>query len=498
MDKPTNTPVAAAGSPRRSATAPSEQRRQGAMGERRVSDPPPVRASEQAGGIAAAAGPYRVLRSRTAAAGAPVPPGAATRVHSGLPGAADRPPGSAEQAMGFLATWSVMCSIRSRYPLEAHMDIHADLDRARESLKRYIKQRFVSFGGDFRKLAYSPNLGTKAVQAYGSLRQKAACAEDVGDTAQATAIRMTLNEIDLHAAEVVRRLVVKHGHAVPSSVRRPRTPPAAEVPLWDWCTVHRNLLGISKYFDRAGLGKDAGRFRKCNSRLTDQVNRRFRIFGGTDDVLLPLCSGHSSRPEQKYRALEGMARKAEAASGAGEVPRICKSLNDLNSKAREELRLLAVSYGSLEDLAARAGRTERQASVTAGPGATPATAQVTAAPPLQHLNPAPGSVSADTRTATVPGSQVPLAQREAIVERFSSEDVVFHARLALGTGAINTLVWSHARAEGVLADLGVLNNAVAEDPATAASTGTASRRWSARWTIRPHCRQRHRLSDKPR
>ena len=77
-------------------------------------------------------------------------------------------------------------------------------------------------------------------------------------------------------------------------------------------------------------------------------------------------------------------------------------------------------------------------------------------------------MSADTRTATVPGSQVPLAQREAIVERFSSEDVVFHARLALGTGAINTLVWSHARAEGVLADLGVLNNAVAEDPATAA------------------------------
>ena len=454
-----------------------------------------------AGATAGATGPHRGLHSKTAAAGTPVSPGAATRMHPVLPGAAAPPPGSAEQDADFLTTFRSMRGVHSRHPQQSHIGIHGSLRRVRGNLTRFVRNRYEKFGGDFVNLARAPSLGTKAEQAYQSLRKKAGRAEDAGDSAQATAIRKALIEIDRHAAEAEGRISGEHGLAGSSSIRRPPPTPAAAVPQWDWCSTYRNLLGIKKYFDRAGLLDDARRFKKCIARLTNQVNQRFSSFG-TNEPLLPLCAGHPSRPEQMYRILEAKARQAEAASGAGMLPGIRKSMKTLNENASRELHDLTRDYGSLEVLAAKAGVTERQAPATAGPMATPATVQTTVAPPLRDMNPmpVPGFVSAVTRprtagaaalpsmaqllseppgpssrvmpagaasTAMATGPEVPLAQRQAIVERFRSEDALHDAGVALGIGATDALGWSDAQARKVLANLDRLNNTATVDPAGA-------------------------------
>ena len=407
-----------------------------------------------------------------------------------------------EQAVDLLTNFRSMRGVHSPNPQQSQLGIHGDLNRGRDSITGFVRPRYESSGGDFVNLAYSSTLGTKAEQAYKSLRKEDGRAEDVGDSAQASAIRKALHEIDRHAAEIAEPISGEHGLAGSSSIQRPPPTPAAAVPQWDWCTAHRNLLGIKKYFDRAGLLNDARRFKKCIARLTNHVKLRFSSFG-KNQPLFPLCAGHPSRPEQMYRILDAKARQAEAASDARMLPGICESMKTLNERARKELHDLTRDYGSLEALAAKAGVTERQAPATAGPMATPAIVQATVAPPLRHMNPmpVPGLVSAEPRprtagaaalpslaqllseppgpssrvmparaasTAMAPGPEVPLAQRQAIVERFRSENALHDAGVALGIGATDALGWSDAQARKVLANLDRLNNAATEDPAAAA------------------------------
>ena len=346
------------------------------MGERRVSEAPPlpVRPRERAGETAGAAGPHRGLRSRTAAAGAPVSHGAATRMLPGLPGAAAPPPGLAEQAVDLLTTFHSIRGVRSRYPQQTHLALHGGLDRAHFNLSRYVKSRYEKFGGEFGSLVYSPTLGTKAEQAYRNLRKNAGQAENAGDSSRASAIRKALNEIDRHAVKVVQQISGEPGPDWSSSIGRPPATAAAAVPQWDWCTAYRNLSGIKNYFVRAGRPNDARRFQKCTARLADYVYQRFVSYSGTKKSLLPrgvpLDPGQPSRPEQMYRYLEVMADRAEAASGAGETPEICASIQTVNEKARNEMHKLTADYGSLAVLAAKAGMTEWQAPASGGPIAT--------------------------------------------------------------------------------------------------------------------------------
>ena len=388
-----------------------------------------------------------------------------------------------EQAVDLLTVFHSLRGIRGRYLQQSHKSIDGGLKLARDSITRFVRPRYERLGGDFGILTRTPALGTKAEQAYKNLGKMAGQAEDLGDSAKASAIRKVLNDIDRYAAELVGRIFDERVLGAPSYIRRSPPTPAAGIPQWDWCTAHRNLVEIKKYFERAGLLNDAIRFRKCLARLKDHVYHRFGIFG-KNQPLLSRCADHPSRPVQMYLILENIAHRAELESGAGELPEICKSMNCLNEKARKELQNLTRDYGSLAALAAKAGVIEQQAPATLGPMATPAMAQATVAPSLSHMDPVPGSVSADTRPrtegaaalpsaaelpSTPPGPEVPLAQRRAIVERFRSEDAVHHARAALGTGAADALGWSDAQADRVLVDLHRLSTSAAMHPATAAA-----------------------------
>ena len=208
------------------------------------------------------------------------------------------------------------------------------------------------------------------------------------------------------------------------------------------------------------------------------------------------------KPIRKYLILEDMASGTRSASSAMKQYDIHQDLEALHWKALKELHHLTTEYGPLEDLAARAGLIERQAPVTAGPGATHATARVSVTRPPQSTDPAPRSVSADTHAHTAgaaalptirellsappgpsyrvlparatqsppaPAREVPLAQREAIAERFRSDVAVLDAGFAIGSSASEALGWSDAQADRVLVDLHRLGTSAAMDPATAAT-----------------------------
>ena len=341
-----------------------------------------------------------------------------------------------------------------------------------------------------------------------SLQNEVRRADIDGNSARASALRNALAEFDRRAAENLLTLTETHAQAGPSSARQPQQAPATTVPTIDWCTAYRQLLGIRSYFEHASQYDDAQQFLASMRRMDGQVRRRFEIHGGKREDLLPIRSGHLTRPEQMYRFLEDSARRAEPASGARKPSKIHRAMQILNENARKELSSLTRMYGSLEDLAAQAGLTQQQAPVTVAPTPTSATAQATVAPPLQPVDPvpAPGSVPAPPppaprrpvtatvelpsvtnlyseppgpssrfmptrapRSPMVPVREAPLAQRQAIVEHFRSGEALLHAGFTLGNGGANTLGWAAARESAVLDDLHRLHTSAAKDPRAAAA-----------------------------
>ena len=269
------------------------------------------------------------------------------------------------------------------------------------------------------------------------------------------------------------------------------------------------MRGIRDHFKQAGEPQAAKQFDIAAKRMKSSVDYYFNIHFTYKEELLPARRGFAAKPElptrteQKYRILEARASQVEAASGAEMLPEIFESMKSMNEAARRVLLELTSGYGQLEELAAKAGLTERQAPATAGPGATPATVQATVAPPLRHMDPVPvpGFVYADTRPHTAgaaalpsmaqlltappgpssrvmpagaasmamaPGPEVPLAQRRAIAERLSSDVAVLDAGFALGNSATGTLGWDATRTDRVLNDLDRLNKPGGADPAALA------------------------------
>ena len=372
------------------------------MGDRRVSEPPPearllrVRVSEQAGGVAGAVGAHQGIHSSKAVAGAPIASTAATRMRPGLPGGADCPPRPAEQALDFGTSYRRLRDAMNQYRKHPDPKIFGDFNCAVGGLSKRVLRVFTNSGGDTATLPRTIGELTKTHLAYKELQEMARRAENDGNRERASSIRQKLNDIDRRAAELLQTLYSKYGRAVMSPTQAPQPAPAAAVPPWDWCMTHRRLVGIMHYFSRAGRFDDADHVRACVRRMEHQVSNRFGKLGKIQEKLHPRgAAGKPSRPEQMYRIFEKKARRTQAAGPGTAAARLRWDLEAINKKANKELRLLASKYGPLEVLAARAGLTGQQAPVTVGPTATTATAQVTAAPPLQPVDPVPvpGSVS---------------------------------------------------------------------------------------------------------
>ena len=161
MDNPISTPQPAAGSPRRSAWAPALQRTQGAMGDRRVSEPAPearlrrLRPSEQARAIAGAVVAHRGLSSRTAIAGAPIAPTAATRMRLGLLGGADRAPrrpsATTAQAIDWCKARRQLMDIRDYFKNAGKSDDAAQFKSAVARMDVHLRDRFRGLGSKKRE-----------------------------------------------------------------------------------------------------------------------------------------------------------------------------------------------------------------------------------------------------------------------------------------------------------------------------------------------------------
>ena len=486
LDKPISTPEPAAGSPLAGTSEPAEQRRQGAMGERRVSESPPearllpVGVSEGAGGIAGAAGSRPGLRSSRAVAGAPIATGAPSRMH---PGGAGRPPRSPVQAEDFLTTYRRMRCLYNLYSDLTGPNFKQDYRRAEESLKHFVKYRFDKFCGEFKNLPRYYGRVTKAEQAYMSLQEKARQADNDGNRERASGIRDALAKIDRHAAANLKELCGTHGLAAPSSTQEPPQMPATAGTTFDWCMTYRQLCGIRQYFERAGRPDDAMQWRKSAARLEMHVRYRFTRHCKQGAPLPPLHSGDRSRAEQRYHALEDLIRRTETASGGKKAASLREAMQEMNRFAKDELSLLARRFGPLADLAARAGLPPSRGLPDATPMAAAApssgssspeagAAEVPTVTELFSQPPGPSSRVMPTqapRTPTAPAPEVPLAQRQAIVERFRSDEALLYAGFALGNSGAYALGWTATRSYRVLDDLYRLHNSAREDPRAAAA-----------------------------
>ena len=310
-------------------------------------------------------------------------------------GRADHPPQPAQPASDFVTTNRRLRSLHSGLPVSKAKLIHY---RALQRLSKFVLDRFTTFGDDLKKLPRYDGRTTRAEWAYTNLQDKARRVEIDGDSARASAIRGVLAEIDRHAAENLQSLTVTHAQAGPSSARQPQQAPATTVPTIDWRTAYRQCLDIRRYFEHVNQQDDAQQFLVAMRRMEDHVRRRFETHGGKREDLFRIGIGHLTRPEQMCRFLEDVARRTKPASGTKKPSGIHRTIQTLNENARKELSSLTRTYGSLEDLAARAGLTQQQAPATVSSTPTSATAQATVAPPLQPVDPVPvpGSVPVDT------------------------------------------------------------------------------------------------------
>ena len=478
------------------------------MGDRRVSvSPPEARlrcpgTSEEADRTAAGVRPHRGLPSSKASACAPVTATASTRVHPGQLGGADRPPAAAKQASDFPTAYRELRDMVNRYSNQPESEIYRDVSSVCRRLSRRVLNAYDDYCGDARELRWPYGKWTKTQLAYELVLKQSRQAEKDHNDERASAIRRILNDIDRRVAQERRTLVEIHGLAGLSSTQTPQRTPETTAQAVDWCLAYRQLAGISEYFKKAGHSDDAARFKSAVLRMDGIVNYRFYgLSKQRRPKLLAPCPGHPSPSEQKYRIFEDTVLEAEAAGESLQADRLRQLLDTMNEKARRELSSLSSQFGPIEELAARAGLSDRWAPATAGPTVSSATAQAIGAP-LRAVKPVPtpGSVAVpppsaprrpETGAAAVPflagllseppgpssrvlpaqapARAVPPARREAIVEHFRSDAALFYAGFTLGVSGAETLGWAATRTQRVLDDLDRLHGSAGENPAAAAA-----------------------------
>ena len=437
-------------------------------------------------------------------------------------GGADRPPQPAAPISGFVAVNNRLRELRTHYAALSRLDIAQEAKRNTTTLSVRVMTQFRNFGGEARILERSQGSPTFAVQAYLSLKETSRLAEGIGDRAAAAAIRESLAALDKFADEQFRALSTKYDIAAAPPTQ---SPPQAEAPVavnaidlrklslspFDWVAAYRQLYRIGHHFSGIGSVNARCDFQFAVMRASDWVRDRFTRLGGQLTDLPPLGPDVASRAEQNYRAIEAMSRQAEASGEFVRQYRIHQNLNSLHDNTSKVMAELAARHGALEALALQAhlvtapsplespatlapagapvpGSTHLptvQGPVTQ-PGAlqppipTSATPQPVATPVgftsgARHAHPAPAKEAIQRLESVTPGRAeagsvgLPLSKREAIVERFASDDALLDLESRLQTGRTGTLPWPAARWHRVVQDLYRVNDTAQTDPAAAAA-----------------------------
>ena len=326
--------------------------------------------------------------------GAPWGPGPEMKL--GLPGGADRPPPSAVPESSFHAIYGRLRELRTHYHGLSRADIHRDCHTATERVTRNTIRTFVRFGGNTEALAERPMGITVADQAYLALQEMARQGEQDGDLVLAGKIRGALDAIDEIAVETLQALTRKHGIAeAPSTqaIQRPPVtagptvtvaaiPPPARTPMQlDWVSAYRQLRALNHHFSTTGRVVASADFRKSADRIARTVVRRFLNFGENPEHL-PRSSSATPRPEQMYRAIEDLSRRARASGDAARVYPLHKALETIHAVLSEELDKLTTRYGALDALYTQDLRAMQLPPPRVGPTAS-AASPVTIEPPVR-------------------------------------------------------------------------------------------------------------------
>ena len=323
-----------------------------------------------------------------------------------LLGDADRPPQSAAQESDFPAVYHRLREIRGDYAKLSRADIVYDSDRALDRVSQSIVDLFERFGGNPDELTARPFGTTREDQAYLALRKMARQADGEYEPARAGTIRKALDAIGGQAVAELEELSRKYGIAeVPSTqvIQQPPVaagptvpvesiPPPTRTPMQlDRGSAYWRLRDLSHHFLDTGPEVARADFYRSADRISNQVMRRFRKFGGDSQYLLQPLSD-ATEAEQAYRAIEDMYRRATESGDVARTYRIRRALDVINGIASAEVDRLTTRYGALDALATRDLRAMQLPPPRFGP-TTSAALPVTVRPPATVLSttaPPPG------------------------------------------------------------------------------------------------------------
>ena len=131
-------------------------------------------------------------------------------------------------------------------------------------------------------------------------------------------------------------------------------PPPAHTPIQsDWAPTYRQVRGLGCRFRAIRLDRAHLDFNAAADCMAQAVLYRFRKFGGNPKHLLPLAIG-GTKPEQAYRAIEDMARRAAESGNAAQAEVFRQALEHVNRILSVELSGLTTKYGALDALSTRA------------------------------------------------------------------------------------------------------------------------------------------------
>ena len=349
-----------------------------------------------------------------------VPWGQGQKMKLGLLGGADRPPRPAAPKSDFHAIYRRLRELGIRYNRLSRTDVSYALRTATQRIRHHAVREFKRFGGDTEALAHRPSGISTADHAYRALQETARQADRVGDPVRSGAIRDALDAITKRAVERLEAVCRKYGISAtpPTWVMPPRRarvdptvavapiPPPAHAPIqFDWILTYRQLRDLAGHFLYIGWDIARLNFRDATASLSNSVMHRFRKFGGDPAHLLPLPSG-VTKPEQAYRALEDMYRRAAESGDAARAYLIRQALTAADQSMTVELEELTRKYGALDALSAQATGTEPAVQLPparVGP-------KTSAAVPVAFMAPVTGGAAQAPVSAPDPGSAGNLAQ----------------------------------------------------------------------------------------
>ena len=358
-----------------------------------------------------------------------------------LLGGADRPPQSAAPKPDFLAVNHRLRELESYFNSGSRPESAADLQLVIVRVSHRVTGQLVRLGGSTEELLKRPPGTTPAEHAYRILQETARQADNDGSRRRAGAIRRTLDELDDYAVKELQAVITRNGITAPPPTRTIQLPlvtagptvtvaaipPPVHTPTrLDWIATFRQVRDVIHHLANIDWGAATMDFRSASLRITRIVVRKFKRLGGNPERLLPPSSG-ATKPEQAYRAIEAMFRRARESGDTARANEICHALEAIKQSATSVLGELTTRYGALDTIQAMrrppagVGRTSSAAlSVTAASTPVPPTVQlhvpVRAHPIAPAVNPAfpepaGGLVHATVVPGPTPASSLPGPSR---------------------------------------------------------------------------------------